>query len=257
MSSTGSKSSSMKRPKTGKKKKVIVDIITDKKSDTSSITKPIDTNDLLKSAVFIQNYESNTSTKIERIQPSTNIIRKPPAILHRSTSKSSEDTLELKKILETTSTPIITSVQAEVPPPPPPTTTTTTNQIIPEETTVTTTNTSNVTENKPNSNEPVQPRLQFADNRKRIKKGAFDTSNSMHDLVAFELGMLGSQRGAMKRTRLQLATNTENGNNILPENQATLDLLEKIRQGATGLAVGSAPVSQQVYICKKKENKNS
>jgi hypothetical protein len=74
----------------------------------------------------------------------------------------------------------------------------------------------------------------------------------MNDLVAFELGMMGSNRGAMKKNRFHLGKENHKNQNgheteLIPENQ-TLDLLEKIRQSTVGVPIGQPPVSQQVRI---------
>lgn len=110
---------------------------------------------------------------------------------------------------------------------------------------------SNLNETKADPNSHLLPsRFELLDTRKRIKKGAFEGSDSMNDLVAFELEMMSNRRGAMKRTRFGKANRTlnEDGTASIPDNQATLDLLEKIRQSSSGLAVGQAPVSQKVSI---------
>jgi hypothetical protein len=64
---------------------------------------------------------------------------------------------------------------------------------------------------------------------------------------------MANSRSAMKKNRFHLGKeNNQNGEDteVIPENQATLDLLEKIRQSASGLAIGKPPVSQQVRISK-------
>lgn len=78
----------------------------------------------------------------------------------------------------------------------------------------------------------------------------------MSNLVAFELGMLGSQRGAMKKTRFRLGKENQDGIETIPENQETLDLLEKIRQSASGISIGQPPLSQQVCFIKRKIKEN-
>ena len=51
----------------------------------------------------------------------------------------------------------------------------------------------------------------------------------MNDMIAFELGMMGSQRGAMKKNKFRLGKENKNDDKIdeIPQNQGTLDLLRK------------------------------
>jgi hypothetical protein len=116
--------------------------------------------------------------------------------------------------------------------------------------------TNNISENKQDINDQLiqqQQPVDLADVRKRMKKGAFDAGESMQDLVAFQLGMMGSQRGAMKKTRFRLGKENQNGDAIesTPDNQSTFDLLEKIRQSSSGLSIGQPPLSQRVGTIQK------
>ena len=195
-----------KRPKTAKKKQLVVNLTSDKKSDSIITTE----NDLFKSAIVVQNYESNTtnippSSNIERLPISTTtILRRTPSVLRRSSTKSNEGQLEVKQNFDHIDT------QMTAP---------TTNQIEVEKNKeqVLTPITNTITETKLASNDQLiqqqQNRLELVDNRKRIKKGAFDAGESMGDLVAFELGMMGSNRGAMRKNRFGL------GKEKYPESQ--------------------------------------
>jgi hypothetical protein len=120
--------------------------------------------------------------------------------------------------------------------------------------------TNNLTENNENINDQLiqqELRVELAENRKRIKKGAFDSGESMNDLIAFELGMMGNKRAAMRKTRFRLGKeNNQNGNEIelTPENQATLELIEKFRENSSGLSIGQPSLSQKVRIKIEIEN---
>ncbi len=198
----------------------------------------------------VQNYESNTPaqillSKIERPPLPTTTLRKTSFALRRSSVKSTEESSGIKAPLDQVGPQITTTIPA-----------------IDEQPVVDNTKeqvlapiTNKITETKQDFNDQLiaqQSRLELADNRKRVKKGAFDASESMTDLVAFELGMMGGgSRGAMKRNQFRLGkenhkTLNEDGTEAIPENQLTLDLLEKIRQSSSGLSVGQPPVSQQV-----------
>jgi hypothetical protein len=243
-SNTSSKKST-KRPKTAKKKKVVVvDLIPDKTTDSVS-TKTTD-NDLLKTAMFVQHYGSNTTDQnlpsiTEHTQLPINLqLKKSPSPLRRSSIKSNDDITTVKHFLDNIDTQI--------------TTTTTNEQIEPvkeqqpiidnKQEQILAPVTNIITENK------QQPLLEPVDNRKRVKKGAFDVGQSMNDMIAFELGMTGSHRGAMNKNKFRLGKENKNDDKIdeIPQNQGTLDLLEKIRQSATGVSMGQMPVSQQVCI---------
>ncbi len=224
------------------------------------ITKTTD-NDLLKTAIFVQNYESNPTnsdlptnsnlpTKIERLQLPTNIIRKAPAVLRRSSIKQTDDNTGTRQILDNIDTQMKTTT----------TTTTTIDQPIIDNNKeqILVPITSHIWENKQDINDQLiqqqqqQQPVDLADARKRIRKGAFDPGESMQDLVAFQLGMMSTQR-AMKRTRFRLGKENENGEEteLTPDNQATFDLLEKIRQSSTGVSIGQSPLSQQVRRIQK------
>jgi hypothetical protein len=200
--------------------------------------------------MFVQTYETNTAVqdvpeKVERIQIPVNINRKIPSVPRRASIKSNDSNLGIKPTLGDITTQM--------------TTTTTTTTL--EQSKIETNNEQNLIsttdatiETKQDLIESIsdsQSRLEFVDNRKRTKKGAFDASESVNDFVAFELGLMGS-RSAMKKNRVRFGKENQNGDSAepIPENQATLDLLEKIRQSATGSAVGQPPLSQQVRISK-------
>jgi hypothetical protein len=192
--------------------------------------------------MFVQNYETNSAVqdvpgKIERIQIPVNINRKIPSAVRRASVKSNDSNLAAKPTLGDIATQITAAA-----------TTIETNN---EQNHVSTT-----TDIKQDLIEPIinsQSRLDVVDNRKRTRKSAFDASESVSDFVSFELGLMANSRSAMKKNRFHLGKeNNQNGEDteVIPENQATLDLLEKIRQSASGLAIGKPPVSQQVRISK-------
>jgi hypothetical protein len=226
-----------KRSKTDKKKQLGGSLTPDKKPD-SLITQTTD--DLLKTAMFVQNYENNLpnqnlSTKIERVQLPTTptiTIRKTPSNLHPLPVKSTDGNTTIKQLLVNIDTQITTTIEKPK------------EQIL-----IPITN--NLTESKQDSNDQViqqESQVDQTDIRKRIKKGAFDRGESTNNFI----GLISSQRVAMRRNRFRFRKENRNQNGdeteIFPENQETLDLLEKIRQGATGLAIGQSPVSQQVCI---------
>lgn len=229
---------------------MIVNLVPDKHTEG----KP-DDNNLFKSAMFVQNYESTTPTssttnpsKIERVQAPVSGPRKATSILRRPSIKSIEITTAMKKTLDNVDTQIITTERLE-------------------QAKVETTNQSPSTALPTISTTEVKPvntsssTLETVDSRKRIRKGAFDGGDSMADLVQFELGLLGNNRGAMKKNRFQSGKGTNiNGEEeaqIAPENQGTLDLLEKIRQSAVGLSIGQPPVSQQVCLFNQRSHHSS
>jgi hypothetical protein len=249
--STTSSKKSTKRPKTAKKKQVVaVDLTSDKKA--GSLTTKTTDDDLLLNSMIVQNYGSNIadqnpSLKIEHLPVPINLqLKKPPSPLRRSSIKSNDDIIAIKHSLDNIDTQMTTTAAAteQIEP-------TKEQQVITDDKQdqILATITNNITENK----QPVL--LEPADNRKRIKKGAFDVGESMNDMIAFELGMMGSQRGAMKKNKVRFGKENKNENeDKVGENQGTLDLLEKIRQSSTGISIGQMPVSQQV--CNLISNKN-
>jgi hypothetical protein len=198
--------------------------------------------------MFVQNYDSNTAvqdipSKIERTQPSVIINRRTPSVQRRASIKSSDSNLGIKPTLGDITTQIATA-----------TTTITPIEQAKVESTTEQNLMSTTTDSKQDlveSSNDLQPRLGVVDTRKRIKKGAFDPSDSVNDFVAFELGLMG-RRSAMQKKQVRFGKENQNGEatETTAENQATLDLLEKIRQSASGLAVGQSPLSQQVRIFK-------
>ncbi|CAF2585730.1 unnamed protein product [Rotaria sp. Silwood2] len=247
----------IKRPKTAKKKQVTTDLTSAKK--TELVTTKTTDNDLLKTAMIVQNYGSNTidlnhSSDIERLQLPTNTNNLPikgiSSAIHRSSINSNEGSSETKQYLND----IDTQMAAKTPPPPPtpktpPPTIERTEPL--KEQTIINNNKDKIIdplttiENKQPITEK-KPELEVVDNRKRIKKGAFDTE-SMSDMIAFELGVMGNSRSAMKKSKSRLGKENQHDDETktIPENQETLDLLEKFRQSATGLSIGQLPISQQ------------
>ncbi|CAF3411317.1 unnamed protein product [Rotaria sp. Silwood1] len=251
----------IKRPKTAKKKQVTTDSTSAKK--TEPLTTKTTDNDLLNKAMIVQNYGNNNIdlsnlSNIERLQLPTN-INNLSTNRHRSSINSNGGSPEIRKYLDD----IDTQMAVKTPPPPPTPTTAKTpppptieqteplkeqviidqkkDQIIDPLTTI---------ENKqPTKDQLTQqkPELEVVDNRKRIKKGAFDPVESMNDMIAFELGIMGNSRSAMKKSKLRSGKENQHDDETktIPENQETLDLLEKLRQGATGLSIGQMPISQQ------------
>jgi hypothetical protein len=212
-------------------------------------------NDLFKTAMTVQNYESNTPnqtlpSKIERVQLPTNLTRKAPSILRRSSIKSNDSNLGPTQPFDhidiqiTTTTPL---QQTESP-------------ILdtPNNEQILLPITNHLPDIQQDTNDQLnqqQTQLEVVENRKRIKKGAFDITDSKSDIAAFELGMKARNRVAMRKTRFRLGkaqnkNSNEDETELFPENQETLDLLEKIRQGATGISIGPPPVSLQVRIDK-------
>ena len=236
--------SNTKRPKTAKKKQVVVNLVPDKQDEGKTAD-----NNLFKSAMFVQNYESTTTTsnatipsKIERVQVPVILPRKTSSILRRPSLKSVDVTAALKKTLDNIDTQIITTERLEQ-------TKVETNNQLPTTTLPTIPSTEVKQANTSSTDQPTA--LGSVDVRKRVRKGAFEGGDSMADLVQFELGLFGNNRGAMKKNRFGTGkANNLNGEEaqIAPENQGTLDLLEKIRQSAVGLSIGQPPVSQQVCL---------
>ena len=176
--------------------------------------------------MFVQNYESNTTNpsippKIERVQVPTTIPRKIPSVLRRSSIKSIDGNTILKQTFDNVDTQITTTERSEQ------SKFDANNQ---DETIRPSTGTTIDIKQQDDQSADPQGRLELADNRKRIKKGAFDGGESMNDLMAFELGSIGNNRGAMKKNRFRMGkANNVNGEGTeaIPENQDTLDLLEK------------------------------
>ncbi len=220
--------SSAKRPKTGKKKHTIfVDLSMGTKVEP--ITTETNDNTPLERAITVQNYGSNTtdqssSSKIKRRKLPTNTTnlqsKKTPSAVSRPSVKFKDNTTEITTAIATEQKeplkeqPIIDNKQ---------------------DTSVT------------NVNEQVTQGV----DHKHIKKGAFDSNNPMADKITSEIKMLGSRGGVIKKTRFHLEK--ENKTNEVatestPENQETLDLLEKIQNSATGISIGKMSISKQVRL---------
>ncbi|CAF0749695.1 unnamed protein product [Rotaria sordida] len=253
---------SIKRPKTGKKKQVTTDLTFGKK--TEPLTTKTTDNDLLKKAMSVQNYGNNTtidlnhSSNIERLQLPTNTnnlsIKKTSSTVQHSSIDSNDDSLKIKQYFDDIDTQMATKTP---PPPPPPTPPPTIEQIEPsKEQAIIDNNKDQIVDllttienRQPTLDQLTQQKseLEIVDNRKRIRKGAFDPPESMNDMIAFELGIMGSSRSAIKKSKFRLGKENQHDDEkkTIPENQETLDLLEKVRQGATGLSIGQMPISQQ------------
>ena len=163
-SNTSSKKST-KRPKTAKKKQVVVvGLMPDKTTDSIS-TKTAD-NDLLKNAMFVQNYGSNTTdenlpSKTERAQLPINLqLKKAPSSLRRSSIKSNDSITTAKHFPDNIDTQITTTTNEQIEPvkEQQPVIDNTQEQILAPVTNI-------ITEDK------QQPLLEPVDNRKRVKKG--------------------------------------------------------------------------------------
>ena len=234
-----------KRPKTGKKKQVVVNLIPEKQADPKS-----DENNLFKSAMFVQNYDSNTpdataSTKTERISVPVSLPRKTSTVPRRPSLKAIDGTSVLRKTFDNVDTQITTTERLEQ------SKTESNNQLLSNVLpTIPPTEIKQAQQQSDQSNDQ-QTTSESVDNRKRVRKGAFDATESMTDLVQFELGLLGNNRGAMKKNRFRAGKENNlngDGTDTHPENQGTQDLLEKIRQSSVGLNIGHPPVSQQVCL---------
>lgn len=253
-----------KRPKTAKKKQTTVDSTIQKKIERLT-TKTTDS-DLLKKAMTVQNYGNNTidlnpALNIERDQLLTTLndaqIRKPSSGVRRSSLTSNDDNSKVKQHLDNIDTQMKTSAKTTTPLP--------TERVEPvkeenavvvdndKEKSVQSSTNESVTENKQSVKEQLtgqKPELETIDNRKRVKKSAFDADETMNDMIAFELAMMGNSRSAMKKSKLRSdRDNHQNGDDkVIPENQETLDLIEKIRQSSNNLGAGDLPVSLQVSL---------
>jgi len=226
--SNNNSTSSPKRPKTGKKKHTIfVDLSMGTKVEP--ITTETNDNIPLEKAITVQNYGSNTtdqssSSKIKRRKLPTNTTnlqsKKTPSVVHRPSVKFKDNITEITTAIATEQKeplkelPIIDNKQ---------------------DTSVT------------NVNEQVTQEV----DHKRIKKGAFDSNNPVTDKITSEIKMLGSRGGVIKKTRFHLEKENKKNEVVTestPENQETLDLLEKIRNGATGISIGKMSISKQVRL---------
>lgn len=275
---------SIKRPKTAKKKHSNGESKSGKRNEPLT-TKDVD-NDLFKKVVIVQNYGTNNnndlnqSSTVERIQVPTTTINIPPKRfsndIRRSSVKSNDSHQDVKRYLDNIDTQMASKkVNAPTPTlilPTPPILTVT--PPIPSATPIPAIENLEPLKDQPvtddNKEQPVAPvtnnviidnkqpvqveeipsvkaELEVVENRKRVKKSAFDPGDSMGDLIAFELAMMGGKSAMSKSRRSGKEQNkTEGELNIIPENQETIDLLEKIRQSTTTVSIGQLIASQQV-----------
>jgi len=233
ISNNNNSTSSPKRPKTGKKKHTIfVDLSMGTKVEP--ITTETNDNTPLERAITVQNYGSNTtdqssSSKIKRRKLPTNTInlqsKKTPSVVRRPSVKFKDNITEITTAIATEQKePLKEEPLKEQP-------------IIDnkQDTSVT------------NVNEQVTQEV----DHKRIKKGAFDSNNPMADKITSEIKMLGSRGGVIKKTRFHLEKENKTNEVVTestPENQETLDLLEKIQNSATGISIGKMSISKQVRL---------
>ena len=253
----------IKRSKTVKKKRLVVDLTAEKKDESLKIKQ--NDNEFLKEAMIVQNYGNNTtdqtlSSTTDHLQlPLTNTnlpTTDTPSTARRLSFKTHDSDLETQQIPDNISTQMATT-----------STTIEQTEMVEEqrepvdEQAIIDNNTeqilvpimNDIIENRELIAEQItekqQPQLGIVEVHKRVKKGAFDPDHTMGDMVAFELGMLTSNRNAIKRPRQRIEKENhqnESETQSIPDNQGTLDLLEKIRQSSVGLSIGQLTVSQQV-----------
>ena len=221
--------------------------------------------------MIVQNYGNNAgdqpiSSLTDRLPASTATrtlpVKKPPSPLRRSSIRSNDGNSGMKSFLDNVNTQMTATI----------TTTTPLDQngltkahsdhdtsTVPVLAPVANNNNNNSTIPgdklaKNGSATSLQTAAEALDPRKRLRTGPFDPNGSMKDMLAFELDFTGRKRGAMKKTRFQLGGKVngkilnEDGTEQENENQATLDLLEKIRLSATGTTIGQLAISQQVRL---------
>jgi hypothetical protein len=197
------------------------------------ITTETNDNIPLEKAITVQNYGSNTtdqssSSKIKRRKLPTSTTnsqsKKTPSVVRQPSVKFKDNTTEI--------TTAIATEQKEQP-------------IIDNKQDTPVTN--NIAENQQNINEQVTPEVCH----KHTKKGAFDSNDLVSDKITFEIKMLGSRGGVIKKTQFHLEKENKKNEVVTEsttENQETLDLLEKIRDSATGISFGKMSISKQVRL---------
>ncbi|CAF2062958.1 unnamed protein product [Rotaria magnacalcarata] len=247
--SNGDNRTSIKRPKTAKKKHVTVDLTSEKRKD-SLTNKNID-DDLFQKVMIVQNYGSNNNSDLnpmDRFQIQASIpMKRISSDVRRSSTKSNESNQDTQKSLDNIDTQITSKIVSA--PTPEPVQTTIDNHT--DQTVEHITDNIAIIDNmQPVQDQSIEqkPVLEFAANRKRVKKSAFDPGETMSDMMAFELGIMGSSRSAIRKSRTSSGKeNHQNGDEpgVVPENQETLDLLEKIRQSSNSVSVGQMIASQQ------------
>ncbi|CAF3354707.1 unnamed protein product, partial [Rotaria socialis] len=247
--SHGDNRTSIKRPKTAKKKHLTVDLTSEKRKD-SLTNKNID-DDLFTKVMIVQNYGSNNNTDLnpmDRLQIQTSIPTKRISFdVRRSSTKSNDSNQDTLKSLDNIDTQI-TSKNVSAPTPEPVQTTIGNHT---DQTVEPVTDNIVIIDNmQPVQDQSIEqkPVLEFVDNRKRVRKSAFDPGETMSDMMGFELGMMGSSRSAIRKSKTSSGKEnrqTGDGPDVILENQETLDLLEKIRQSSNTVSVGQLVASQQ------------
>ena len=267
-SSNGHARTGAKRPKSGKKKQqIVVDLNTDKRPE---VTTALSTeNDLWKKAITVQNYGNNftgdqpASSIFDRLPASTTTrtlpVKKTSSPIRRSSIRSNDGNSGMKQLLDNVNTQMTATITTTTTPL---THTDPTKAPVAHDTSTVpvlapVANNNGITGDKLAKSETstsLQTAAEALDPRKRLRAGPFNSNGSMKDTITFELDFSGRKRDAMKRTRFQLAgkingkTFNEDGTEQVKENQATLDLLEKIRLSATGTTLGQLAVSQHVRL---------
>lgn len=208
--------------------------------------------------MIVQNYGNNTgdqpiSSLVDRLPASTATrtlpVKKPPSPLRRSSIRSNDGNSGMKQFLDNANTQMTATI----------TTTTPLNQngltkAHSDHDTSTVPVLALVANNGDKLAKNDSTAAEALDARRRLRTGPFDPNGSMKDTFAFELDFNERKRGAMKKNRFQLGGKVngkmlnEDGTEQVNENQATLDLLEKIRMSATGTTIGQLAISQQVRL---------
>lgn len=210
----------------------------------------------------VQNYGNNATESsmlssildrpsVSTTSKTTTTLRKAPlstsSLLNRPSIRTTDSTPGSKLNLDNVDTQMTTTSMklGEITDP----------KIAPDSTTVVPTTTTTTITAETTTTNPLAPGTDLNDPRKRLRKGPFDPNDSMRDLISFELDIVNRQRGAGKKSRFNLNGQVKGqiDAEIFPikENQATLDLLEKIRQSVTGSTLGQYPISQRVRFDEK------